>query len=1724
MKDPQPPQTDGNASVKKIQNPYIGLRPYKESESAFFYGRDTDRKILVDLILASRFTLLFAASGVGKSSLLQAAVLPQLKDPHQENLDAVYCNNWAGDPLLSIRSATLEALGERGRIDAKALTKDLGEKSLLELFELCCHFVRQPLILVFDQFEEFFHYHRSSPSFPKYRQQLVELITNQTVPVSIVLSMREDFALSLNAFKPELPTVLFNNFYRLEKLPPSEARTAIVNPAAQVGFRFEPGLVEALLTDLSAREHSARPGAVVSELALHIEPPYLQIVCSQLFELDAGDPERTLRLQTYKAHGSAAGLLASYIGRVTSSLTYPERKLASHCFSFLVTRRGTKVAHTAQSLANEVRVSVERMQVVLEKLEHARLLRKQAQEPLIWYELYHDLFSDSIEVWNERFKQRERLRRTLKTIVGVMLSGFALYATYNAVVNTTSSHLRLSLKADPTGQVEVYRGKADTWDPFALQRYQAEAGIEKQSIEPDLLFVQKPIADLSNLDETWAERLPTLDRMDYFRDRGKLGSSLKIAKGLLSVGSEGRAKDAIQQLTLLHSRQGYQLIEEALRVDSQRRAIATGLFNSLPIRTRTTFQDGMGAELAEFPMGEKRRSRALEDFLVAYLTESKNPQRSDAAERLGLLRVERALPAVVDLLVSDSAEERRGAAKALGYFDREKVVDLVQHRYPGQRDEVQLEIVDLLIQLGGASSQAVLVQLLKNASVPVRVAGLEAVRKAWPSEQVATPFLSDPDIKVVLAAIGAFGFPGPPAVLKMLRQRETTIPEPSQRINLKKAVDRLDPSKEAEQPFADVLRSRLSIRNIVTKARDDQCVRLSEDLRSFGNSERILEQALRSADERVGRILIRCMPEVIWQGKIALLSSLTLTEAPSLADAAGRRLLAISPEAALHTALQLAQRSEITRQSQAIDLLAQLRNELAWTALAELAARTGPGTLASTRLRAIQMLGQATPGVVSSQTREQIAASLRTLARGGGSSDLRKEVPEALVRWLGDGARQDLLALLADPEEAVRTSARNRLLELRSPLALAELRKAAQQSVDSNELSLFEHDFPISQPEQFVTQAEALKRLLQSNKGSLSNEQSEVKQRFLQLARSATRQDISWLWHALSSSNQDLQSHVLNALGDYGQPRIRELLHKYLENGAEEKRRQSLLILLKLVRNEDLSFLREHLQRYPQDQESGRAASLVLELGILVPSMDRGCISFGLENRVADYSDCGNRPAKAALMFKQTSSEAWRGPRFPESRPRPTKQLSTLDREVLAAASQQKAGFSNWALRYESVRSLQSLATPGARMLLTRALDDSSGNVAGEAARTLASLGDSLAVPPILQQLNRTALRDWQRQSFDNALAWLDPPRFARSNPALWPILAADCDASLLPRFKSASHLTEKQRIEVAKLLMVKEKKCSAQILLPLANDPSSAVREAAARALGVLSAQAAVPALHQLLNDTSVNVQRATGESLAKHAGPESLALITAKINDEQTPLYVVVPLVYALGHIGTPDAMKQLLSAALRYQDSIGWHAYRLLGDLQSPQVIPELKTHLTNFEEQVRSWRADRDRARSDSATDGKNDKTRPQRPNSLALVELVTTLARLAQPAEVLQLLRHDLSDVRQAAALGLAARGRPEVVELLDTEWHKSQDVLFRHAAYRTIDMTLEMLQARGNEADLSALKAMLPKVKAHADSRGKNRDNDRDSVLMRLEYTIDELGASLDEQARPTAAEATRGK
>src|ERR1700730_18222934 len=84
------PETSGNmwsglspnwnsAKGLAMGKPFIGLTPFADSDAAYFFGRKSERRVLVDKLLASRLTLLYGESGAGKSSLLNAGVVFELR-------------------------------------------------------------------------------------------------------------------------------------------------------------------------------------------------------------------------------------------------------------------------------------------------------------------------------------------------------------------------------------------------------------------------------------------------------------------------------------------------------------------------------------------------------------------------------------------------------------------------------------------------------------------------------------------------------------------------------------------------------------------------------------------------------------------------------------------------------------------------------------------------------------------------------------------------------------------------------------------------------------------------------------------------------------------------------------------------------------------------------------------------------------------------------------------------------------------------------------------------------------------------------------------------------------------------------------------------------------------------------------------------------------------------------------------------------------------------------------------------------------------------------------------------------------------------------------------------------------------------------------------------------------------------------------------------------------
>ena len=180
-------------------SPYKGLAPYDVTDEDNFFGREREKQILTGKIFSYNITLLFAATGTGKSSLLRAAVMPGLTEMQQ--LDVVYYADWIRNPVEGLQTAIRETLIANEKITGRELK---GNKDLHDFLKICTAYSSEPLVLMLDQFEELFQYHRSG-SLLGFVEQFVPVINDNDLPLSLVFSMREDFLAELNIFKGKIP-------------------------------------------------------------------------------------------------------------------------------------------------------------------------------------------------------------------------------------------------------------------------------------------------------------------------------------------------------------------------------------------------------------------------------------------------------------------------------------------------------------------------------------------------------------------------------------------------------------------------------------------------------------------------------------------------------------------------------------------------------------------------------------------------------------------------------------------------------------------------------------------------------------------------------------------------------------------------------------------------------------------------------------------------------------------------------------------------------------------------------------------------------------------------------------------------------------------------------------------------------------------------------------------------------------------------------------------------------------------------------------------------------------------------------------------------------------------------------------------------------------------------------------------------------------------------------
>ena len=412
--------------------PYQGLQPFAEEDAAWFFGRDTERTILVANLMAARLTLVYGGSGVGKSSILRAGVVHHLREQEQAagqtpRLLVAYVGEWSGDPVARLLD---RVAGEVARgLGVEAPAPEGSPPGLAASLAAWTARWNLDLLVILDQFEEYFLYHPEGDAPGSFAAEFPRAVNRAGLPVSFLVAVREDALAKLDRFKGSVPN-LFENYVRIRHLHAGRAEAAVLGPLARLSERTpaeepwtaDPELVRAVLDGVQVGKvvHAAVGRGVAAESADRrapdppIETPYLQMVLTRLWAEEAATGSRRLRLATLEALGGPQRIVRGHLDEALERLSAEQREVAARVFHHLVTSTGSKVAHTATDLAAYTGLPGDQVRSVLDRLSapDARILRTVAappgQEGESRYEIFHDVLAPAILGWRARWEARRQ--------------------------------------------------------------------------------------------------------------------------------------------------------------------------------------------------------------------------------------------------------------------------------------------------------------------------------------------------------------------------------------------------------------------------------------------------------------------------------------------------------------------------------------------------------------------------------------------------------------------------------------------------------------------------------------------------------------------------------------------------------------------------------------------------------------------------------------------------------------------------------------------------------------------------------------------------------------------------------------------------------------------------------------------------------------------------------------------------------------------------------------------------------------------------------------------------------------------------------------------------------------------------------------------------------------------------------------------------------------------
>jgi hypothetical protein len=394
--------------------PWLGLASFSEETRAFFHGRDEEVAELARRVQRKLLTVLFGQSGLGKTSILRAGIVPRLRS---QGYCPVYVRIDYGPAAPPPSDQVRQALMKAGHWSGP--NPEPGE-SLWELLhrrgESLLDADGKPVmpLLIFDQFEEIFTLAQGDDGgrarAAQFVEDLAELVENRPPPAlearleeddsvverldfaradyRVLIALREDYLAHLEGLKGSMPSITQNRM-RLAPMTGQQALAAVRGPGA------------ALVSDEVA-------GAIVRFVAggaevahAQVEPSLLSLICRELNDarIAAGRSEISLDLLA----GSHASILADFYERALADQPPAVRAVVE---DLLLTASGHR-ENVAEERVQKALDAAGATPGTLAELVNRRLLRIEDRLDLRRVELTHDVLCAVVRASRDLRQERE---------------------------------------------------------------------------------------------------------------------------------------------------------------------------------------------------------------------------------------------------------------------------------------------------------------------------------------------------------------------------------------------------------------------------------------------------------------------------------------------------------------------------------------------------------------------------------------------------------------------------------------------------------------------------------------------------------------------------------------------------------------------------------------------------------------------------------------------------------------------------------------------------------------------------------------------------------------------------------------------------------------------------------------------------------------------------------------------------------------------------------------------------------------------------------------------------------------------------------------------------------------------------------------------------------------------------------------------------------------------